>query len=185
LSRRKFRTTGLEIGCGGWAHHGCASWCPIRAACCAPTRTTCRWMRRGYECWLHPRKRCAIRPATDRVSFAISSSAPPRFKRIPNGHSVESRRRWRADLTKSPVASSSRVGRPVARLGAHRIRRAESRKRSGQLDQIPVILGPMVFGAVGKQHDPLRIERFGGAWVVCHQHYRTGVAAQRVEHLLA
>lgn len=56
---------------------------------------------------------------------------------------------------------------------------------SGQFDQIAVLVGPEILGAVWQQHHPLRIERLGGTRVVGHQHHRTRIAAQRVEHLFA
>ena len=56
---------------------------------------------------------------------------------------------------------------------------------SGEFDQIAIVVGPEVLGAVGQQNHPLRVQCLGGAGVVRHQHHRADVTAQRIEDLLA
>src|SRR6476659_3060386 len=57
--------------------------------------------------------------------------------------------------------------------------------RSSQLDQVTVVVGPEVLGAVGQQHDALRIQGLRRPGIMGHQHHRPQIAAERVENLFA
>ena len=62
---------------------------------------------------------------------------------------------------------------------------AKSLERSGELDEVAVVLGPIVLGAVGQQHDPLRRQCLRCTGVVGHEYDGAEVTAQRVENLFA
>src|SRR6185312_17069399 len=98
----------------------------------------------------------------DREIYSVSSSTPPHCD-APTNTQGKSR------LTKRLPDSSKH--------------RAES--ASGQFDELGVIRRPEVLGAVGQQHDALRVEGLGRTGIVGDEHHRSAVAAQRVEHLLA